>query len=450
MVKKILFVDTNAFIQVRDLKDVPWRDLFPGATAVDLMVADAVIRELDKHKTSTNERRRSRARLALQLIDKASLEPEFALDLRNAPVRLRLAISNNARIDWSAYTRLDPMNPDHQLVAEALSFGKGSAVFSHDSGPRIRARVEGIEAYKPADEWLLPAEQTDDQRRIKQLERDAKETRPNILAGFDGLDDNMSEIEVVIPVLRPLAPEIAIRLAAEYLAEHPRTKLVHHARSQLYMPTTTWAISGYDIDRYNREYSSFEKAISAYYSDLHGHVRRMAAAAAIRYRVKNDSGIAAEGLRVEFELEGEGLLLADREDAAEYFGLQRPVVPEPPRSPMDLVSEIIPMQASAPARDPVAFYWIARPETRKHKQAVLQCADFRPRRDHSGSIFVAAAPDLPKRLSLRLDVGATNLRDPVNVSVALVVAEKEVEWSDPLVQAILPEDVRYSMTARKG
>ena len=41
---KILFVDTNAFIQVKDLKDIPWRDLFPNVTAVDLMVADAVTR----------------------------------------------------------------------------------------------------------------------------------------------------------------------------------------------------------------------------------------------------------------------------------------------------------------------------------------------------------------------------------------------------------------------
>ena len=31
---KILFVDTNAFIQVKDLKDIPWRDLFPNVTAV--------------------------------------------------------------------------------------------------------------------------------------------------------------------------------------------------------------------------------------------------------------------------------------------------------------------------------------------------------------------------------------------------------------------------------
>ncbi|MHC2432782.1 PIN domain-containing protein [Bradyrhizobium sp. USDA 4451] len=444
MANKILFVDTNAFIQVRDLKDIPWRDLFPGATSVDLMVADAVIRELDKHKTSTNERRRTRARLALQLIDKGSLEPDFALVLKDAPVCVRLVISNNARIDWSAYTRLDPANPDHQLVAEALSFGGGAAVFSHDSGPRIRARVEGIEAYRPADDWLLPAEQTDDQRRIKQLEREAKESRPNIIASFEGLNDETLEVEVIIPVLKPLDPEIASRLAREYLAEHPRAKLTY-TPTDPYLPAPIFGISSYDVDRYNREYTSFEEAIRTYYSDLHDHVRRMAAACAVQYHVKNDSGIAAEGLRLEFDLEGDGLLLADREDAAEYVGLQRPEAPERPTSVMNLGP---PVQAWPPSPDPVAFHWVARPEVRRNKQGVLQCADFRPRRVYLDSILVATGPDLPKRLNLRLHVGATNLRDPVNISATLVIAEKEVEWSDPVVQAILPEEVRNSMTAR--
>jgi len=182
---KILFVDTNAFIQVKDLKDIPWRDLFPNVTAVDLMVADAATKELYEHKTSTNERRRGRARLALALIDEASLAPEFALLLKDKPVRVRLVIFNNSRVDWSAYPNLDPNNPDHQLVAETLSFGNGAAVFSHDTGPLIRARIAGIEAYKPSDNWLLPAEQTDDQRRIKQLQREAKENRPDATEKID-------------------------------------------------------------------------------------------------------------------------------------------------------------------------------------------------------------------------------------------------------------------------
>jgi hypothetical protein len=442
---KVLFVDTNAFIQVSDLKDRPWRDLFPGVTAVDLMVVDAVIGELDEHKISTNERRRTLARLALQLIDKASLEPERALVLKDAPVRVRLVISNNARVDWSVYPNLDPTNPDHQLVAEALSSNCGAAVFSHDTGPLIRARIAGIEAYKPLDDWLLPTEQTNDQRKIKQLEREARESKPNIVAAFESIDDTTSEIQVVIPILQPLDPEIANRLANDYLNEHPQAKLKYPPRSDGFYPRLSMSeISGYDIDRYNEAYSRFKTGIVTYYSNFHEHVHRMGVAAAIRYRIKNDSGIAAEGLRVEFDLEGEGLLLAERKDAAQFVGLQRPKAPERPRSQIESVSNMVPVHgALLPPRDPVAFYWITRP-------TVFQCDDFRPRRDYSGSILVATGPDLPKRLNLQVHVEATNLRDPVNVAATLVVAEMAVEWSDPVVQAILPEKVWKSMTTRSG
>src|SRR5438477_9149272 len=91
---KILFADTNAFLQLRDLKDLPWRDLFPEAKAVDLMVAPCVIEELDEHKTSTNKRRRDRARAALKRIEEASsCEPDLALVLKDSSVRVRIVIS---------------------------------------------------------------------------------------------------------------------------------------------------------------------------------------------------------------------------------------------------------------------------------------------------------------------------------------------------------------------
>src|SRR4051794_3929828 len=96
---KILFTDTNAFLQLRDLKDFPWGDLFPNVQAVEVMVASCVIEELDNHKTGTNQRPRDRARLARQLIEKASHELDFALVLKEKPVRVRIVISHAARFD---------------------------------------------------------------------------------------------------------------------------------------------------------------------------------------------------------------------------------------------------------------------------------------------------------------------------------------------------------------
>jgi hypothetical protein len=438
---KILFTDTNGFLQVRDLKDIPWQDLFPGIKAVDVMVAPSVIAELDKHKSGTNQRRRDRARLALQVIEKASSEPDLALVIRDHPIRVRIVISRAPRFNWAEHPDLDSANPDDQLVAQALSFGNRAAIFSHDTGPLIRARIASVESYQPADKWLLPEEQTDDKRKITQLERNLKQAlsqSPNIVAGFDNFDEATSEIRVIRPVLQPLDPQQVRRLAAEYLAMHPPAK-VHATRDPV---TSMYGISSYQVDRYHADYSSFEAKVQDYYAKLHEIVRRMGAAAAIGYWVKNDSGVAAQGLRIEFDLEGPGSLVANREDAAPYVGcsLKIPGPPERPRSQIDLISNIPLQNLMEPPRDPVRFYWFKRPEILATHSA-RQCQEFRPTREFFDSILVLTADDLPTELNLRLHVEAANLRSPVNISAKLIIAEQPAEWSDPVVQAILPAGI---------
>jgi PIN domain len=357
--RRLLFTGTNGFIQVRDLKDIPWKELFPEVKAVDVLVAPSVIDELDRHKTGTNQRRRDRARLALQVIERASREPDLALVIRDDPIRVRIVISTAPRFDWAKHPNLDPTNPDDQLVAEALSFGNSAAVFSHDTGPRIRARIAKIEAYEPAAEWLLPIEQTDDQRKITKLERDlerALSQSTNIIAGFDNFDETVSEIRIILPILRPLDAQQTDRLVGAYLAKHPRASFPQPN-------TPAWRFGGTseaDVKRYYGDHSSFQASVLAYYEHLHDYVRRFGAVAAVDYYVKNESGVVAEGLRIEFDLEGNGSLLVEREDATYlYRGYKIPTPPEKPRTMLDTLAPAVldfpTLQDHLKPRDPVAL-----------------------------------------------------------------------------------------------
>jgi PIN domain len=433
---KILFADTNGFLQVRDLKDIPWRDLFPGAEAIDVMVAPSVIGELDKQKSGTNQRRRDRARLALQIIEKASRAPDLALVIRDKPIRVRIVISTAPRFNWTEHPNLDPANPDDQLVADALSFGSSAAVFSHDTGPRIRARIAGIDAHAPLEEWLLPVEQTDDQRKITRLERDlerALSQSPNIVAGFNNFDEGASEIRIIVPIVRPLDPQQMERLVGAYLAKHPRASFP--AVNPLF--GQYGGTSDAQVRRYFEDYSSFQATILEYYAHLHEHVRRIGKVAAIDYFVKNEGGVVAEGLRIEFDLEGNGSLLAKRVDG-ESFNLPEP--PERPRSVFDSLApdllNIPTLQDHMKPRDPIVFYWFERPKLGS-KHSARQCQEFRATREYRDSIFVRAFDDLPAKLVLRMHISAANLPSPVNITAKLVIAEQAVEWSDPIVKAIL-------------
>jgi hypothetical protein len=298
-----------------------------------------------------------------------------------------------------------------------LSFGNGAAIFSYDTGPRIRARIAKIEAYEPAEDWLLPIEQTDDQRKITQLERDLKQSLsrfPNIVAGFENLDEETSEIRIIRPVPGSLDPELVRRLTADYLAMHPRAN-PHSTRETWLGTITMYGISDDQVEKYHADYSSFEAKVHDYYANLHELVRRIGAVAAIDYWVKNDSGVAAEGLRIEFDLEGVGSLVADREDAAPYVGcsLKIPGPPKLPRSQLDYISAIPLRQLVDPPRDPVAFYWFKRP-TIVSTHSARQCQEFRPTREFRDSILVLTSNELSAPLGLRLHVEAANLPAPVD------------------------------------
>jgi hypothetical protein len=446
MIKKILFADTNGFLQVRDLKDLAWRDLFPDVDAIDIMVSHPVIQELDRQKTSTNDRRRNRARLALGLIERASSEAGFALVLRSDPIQIRVVLSHPPRFDWSKHPTLDSSKADDQLVAEVLSYGDGAELFSHDTGPRIRARMAGIKAHEPLENWLLPAEQTDDQRKISKLERDLLQTRsryPTIVADFENVDPVTRELALLKPVLQPLEAKVIKRLKREYLALHPRGSIAHMTNRF----SALGGVSQYRVDEYMADYSQFERDVHEYFSTLHETANAVAAALAVDYWIKNDSGVAAEGLRIEFELDGAACLLADREDAMRYIGsLKMPEPPESPRSSLEpsIMHRIPTLRDAMEPRDPIAFHWYDRP-TVGSTQSAQQCENFRATREFRDVIFIFPVTE-SREISVRLHVSAANLPEPISKVAKLSICEEPLDWSHPVVDAMLPIDFRGRIT----
>jgi rRNA-processing protein FCF1 len=59
-----LFLDTNVFIQCLSLEELPWNDLFPEKSEIQLVVPRVVIAELDRLKNDVSARRSKRARYA--------------------------------------------------------------------------------------------------------------------------------------------------------------------------------------------------------------------------------------------------------------------------------------------------------------------------------------------------------------------------------------------------
>jgi hypothetical protein len=440
-----LFVDTNAFIQLRDLKDLPWTELVQDAVAIDILVNHTVIDELDRLKSSTNDRRRNRARLALKMINAASEAHDFGLVLLNAPVCLRLVIVTGPIPDWASHPKLDRHRADDQLVADVLSFGRGAALLSHDSGPRIRARTMGIRTYEPPDTWLLPDERTDDQRKIAQLERmldKALSDRPRILVSLGTLEDPQERFNLTIPILSPLPASVQTRLVAAYLDLHPpKRRAENRDISSLIRPL------GDSPGSYNRKLDRFEKDVASFFASLHRTIFQTGQIAPVPYAIRNDSNVSAQGLRIEMQVDGAAFLFADQEDAKSFFDIL--AAPKLPKfdDGFDAFAHIhranALSQALSQPRDPTAFYWFTRP--RYDVEGALQCADFRATRLWESDLWICAESKEP--FNVALDVSATNLPSPVVRTLSISMEEKEVAWSDEVIKDLLPKDI-WSLVQR--
>jgi len=449
--KAILFVDTNAFLQLRDLKDLPWREILPGVKTVDLMIAPQVINELDKFKNGTSDRKRNRAIAGLALIDLASEQDNLATVLRADPFEVRLVISAAPRFDWTTSRILDPAKGDDHLVAEALSFGNGAAVFSADRGPRIRARSVEMKAYKPNDTWFLPPEVSDDQKKVSTLTKQldlALQNRPSITAHFKGGTERDGEIVLIQPRLSPLSPTLVMELTESYLNEHPMAHIeVRRDPFGLGTFNTINDISEHEVDRYETKYEEFRLGVKNHFADLHNAVETWGRATAVRYVLKNYSPVVASGLRLEFALDGEGTFVAERKDAAKILrNVRPPKPPERPKNPIERMSSTLATPSFRDAledarRDPIAFYWVDRPKI-VAKNASLECDEFRATRVHEDRILVIPGGEEPWSFGVELEITATHLPAPVKLGARFRLVKAAANWSDPLVQSLLPSNLR--------
>ena len=447
--KKIVYVDTNSFLHVKDMKDLPWRTLFPGVEEIDLMVASVVIEELDRHKNGSNQRRRNRSRAALKLVDKASENEDFSLVLREAPVLIRLVLADGGAIDWSQFPRLDSSKPDDRLVAEAAIHSSSAVVFTHDTGPRISARRAQLDAKAPLEDWLLPAEQTDDDRRIRQLEREleaANAKHPKISLILGRQDEESSTATLYRPILRPLSEGLSADLKANYLAQNQRSQLRRQPQFQgMAFDLLRSGPSDEQIDRYYEEYRNFERAVEAHFDNLHEKVFQASLAQAVPYKISNLGRVSASSLSVEHRVIGNAWIIEDEEEAqSQVVSLLPMEAPEPPKS-RDIMRDYFIRDTfpslREPRRDPTKFYWVDRPSAGAVVSG-LHCEDFRAAEVFEDTVWLYLNLEPSATSELMVKISATNLPSPIEKTLTLSIESKEFEWTDPQVLWRLPEGVR--------
>ncbi|TAL44958.1 MAG: hypothetical protein EPN91_03405 [Salinibacterium sp.] len=440
-----LVLDTNCFVQLRDLADLRWRDLFLGKTEITLVVTDMVIRELDRMKSGTNRRLRDRSRAALALLEAAADEPDQRLKLRSTPIALTLLLDDSS-IDWGRHADLDPTRNDDHLVAVARQRSDAGEVilFTHDTGPYLRARKLKLAATKPPEGWLLPPqedEQVKENRRLRAALDAALANGPKIEAiAVDAAGEPVARIVGRTPLLPYLPQAVVDRMARAFLDAHPRQE--DHTPA---WPPSMLGEPGQPA--YYGEYAAFSSSVSATFGKLPEAMKRAGQAVRVRYQLRNDSSHTAERLIVNFDVQGDCITLANK-DFQRQVGIGLIKLPRIPKPPDPFPHVVIPGTWNRP-RDPTRLYWEEQPAADQGAGSLI-CEEFRPQTRLVVEFVVRPVQLAEQAGSVTFCASATNLAAPIRQEFTLSLREERAEWIDPDVLELLPPVVRPVLRAAQA
>lgn len=373
---QFLFVDSNVLFQCRPLQDLDW-DRFVGKDDVTILFSKAVLAEIDKHKSDGNSRRAKRARNALELINSILEAPDGTKVIREAPARVMIEFAPEVDGDTSA------TNDDSILfeVAEMTRVRGGQTVglVTDDTNLKLKAKRSKIRYFAVPDEWRLPPEPDERDKRIRQLEDEIallKKQTPIFVITLGGNQD----IELVVPSYEPLSAETIEQLVETMTTKFPmKTDFALTSSEQLLStggtgmfqlhPPPDWEIEKYQ----NEDYSEWVRALRVKLERFHSVLRCKAAITDIHLRIANDGTVPGEYVHVAVGV-SDGLLLIEHErhDKLVEKLYTRPHAPSPPQARRSGPNE------SGRFREPIVLsppYMPAMPVRRPRDKFYLKTGD---------------------------------------------------------------------------
>jgi rRNA-processing protein FCF1 len=341
-----LFVDTNIFLHYKFFIEIPWQTIF--SDQYEIVLAPVVIDELDKHKRHQNPKIASRAKKVLSKFE----------EIMNAPGPFPLRYIFNRPLQKTFdHHQLDRKEQDDSILATILEFkakypDDSIKLISNDTGPRFRAASLGIEAVKLDDEYLVPAEKTEEQKLIQKLTLENgtyKNKIPKVSLCFkDGVNHFTSQLAKVqetteeylssklaalkekYPLLVWEDPQIANTKFSEALKSQPKgTTLDEALMSSKFVSAlqTHNALPKERIDKYNKDLNDFFVRYKQYLKQKFTLKVIKSLIIPIDIQMKNDGNVPAEDIDIWLHFP-DGFELLNKDECP-----KKPKEPKPPYLP---------------------------------------------------------------------------------------------------------------------
>ena len=207
-----LFCDTNLLLQCKPLEELDWSDW--DSHDVRVVVTKPILREVDYRKNQGNSRVAKRARRANAMFRK--MRPTEKKVVRETNPRVTLHVEPQYQYSPELADTLNYEERDDQLVGTLHRFAKENVdtdarLLTHDTAPLHTAEGIGLKAEIIPEDWLLPPEAGEQQKKIGTLQREVERlghAEPSFDIRFlDTTTDEAESFEVQLELYDPLTDE---------------------------------------------------------------------------------------------------------------------------------------------------------------------------------------------------------------------------------------------------
>lgn len=483
---KVLFLDTNIFLQCRELKQLPWEEIAEGENLL-LLIPRPVQEEIDKLKQDGNSRRAQRSRKASSFMRALVLSENSIALIRDADPKIEVTFTPLLDPKRRLVPILDLTKTDDRIIEEVIAYSEEHpdvdvALLTHDTNPLLTAKRCGLKYIVIPDNWLLAPEPDPRDKKVTELERKIQQLEKSVpMINVSAHDENGNVISLLTSSLsryRAITDEELEQVMAQVKAKYPIISAFDESREydkqigknsfdvalrsvgieRVYVPPRKEEIQEYKEVLYPKWLKGVETFIQSLPSIFEARTRHFE----VDIVITNTGSRPAENVLVKIAAQG-GLLLSsipDNEQTPEslYF-------PSPPSAPkgkwvqrnigfgamLDNLNTIYGLSNGLPTRsinrdflntlprsfvpepkDRHAFYWKPRRPSDDTTFWTFECAEFRHQIEPEVFHLRITIPETTITSgALSCHLTASNLPTPASFTLPIKIeyVEKDVlEW----------------------
>lgn len=307
----VFVADTNLFFECKRLEELPWSDL--AADPVVIALTKPVLTEIDKHKRGGARTRKRAIEISGRIRGMLSAaQAEFIIQESEPRVILRLMPI--VQPDSDLATSLDYGSNDDRIVGTIATLSKNEAfasvsMLTDDSVAASTAHGLGLSFFLIPESWKRPPEETVEERRIKELERDNSAYRAQepviTVANASG---EAKTAKVVRRVALALSPSEVEQLIGKLKDRHPLQVDFAAPEAEMRADGTEIVYEAPDdgaVEAYSTEvYPKWIETCRSIFETLHEDRIEPEAEVALTFSIANGGSRPASKMRVSFEAVG--------------------------------------------------------------------------------------------------------------------------------------------------